>query len=150
MNTSSGFRLFGREPTLYISVISSLILLIGTYGFHWLNGQQATLIVVAVNAIAAAINAYTVRPISPTTFTYAIGSIIAVAGAYGLNLTPEQVVAVNSTIVPILALLSRGQVSPTDTSITRETTPDEKAVAEDGTGAPPTATVAPLNGLRPS
>lgn len=134
-------KILGREPTLYISVVSSLILLVGTYGLHYLNGQQATVIVVAINAIAAAVNAYTVRPISPTTFTYAVGSIIAVATSYGLSFTPEQVVAVNATIVPILALLSRGQVSPTTTSLTRETTPVEKAVAEDGTGAPPAATV---------
>lgn len=135
-------KIFGREPTLYISVISSLILLVGTYGFGWLNASQATFIVVAVNAVAAAINAYTVRPISPTTFTYAVGSIIAVATSYGLNFTPEQIVAVNATVVPVLALLSRGQVSPADTSLTRVTTPDEKAVAEDGTGAAPSATVA--------
>ncbi len=134
-------KIFGREPTLWISVISALIIMIGTYGFKLLNGEQAVLIVVAINAAAAAINAYTVRPISPTTFTYAIGSIIAVAGAYGLNLTPEQIAGLNGAIVPILALLSRSQVSPTETSITRETTPVEKAVAEDGTGAPPAATV---------
>ncbi len=134
-------KIFGREPTLYISVVSSLILLVGTYGFGWLNAGQATLIVVAVNAIAAAINAYTVRPISPTTFTYAVGSIIAVAASYGLNFTPEQVVAVNATIVPVLALLARGQVSPAETSLTRTTTPSEKAVAEAGTGAAPAATV---------
>lgn len=135
-------KIFGREPTLWISVISSLILLVGTYGFHYLNPDQATFIVVAINAVAAAINAYTVRPISPTTFTYAIGSIIAVATSYGLNFTPEQIVAVNATVVPFLALLSRGQVSPADTSLTRATTPDEKAVAEAGTGAAPSATIA--------
>lgn len=135
-------KILGREPTLYISVISSLILLVGTYGLHWLNGTQATFIVVAINAVAAAINAYTVRPISPTTFTYAVGSIIAVATSYGLSFTPEQVVAVNATIVPFLALLSRGQVSPADTVLTRQTTTDEKAVAETGTGAPPSATIA--------
>lgn len=134
-------KLFGREPTLYISVISSLILLVGTYGFKLLNPEQATFIVVAINAIAAAINAYTVRPISPTTFTYAVGSIVAVATSYGLNFTPEQVVAINATIVPVLALLSRGQVSPADTALTRNTTPDEKSVSESGTGAAPSATI---------
>jgi hypothetical protein len=48
----------------------------------------------------------------------------------------------NGTVVPILALLSRGQVSPVDSQISRTTTPDEKSVAEPGTGAPPSATVA--------
>lgn len=134
-------KLFGREPTLWISVISSLILLVGTYGLKLLNPDQATLIVVAINAIAAAINAWTVRPISPVTFTYAIGAILAVAGSYGLSFTPEQIVAINATIVPVLALLARGQVSPAETPLTRSTTPDEKSISEAGTGAAPSATI---------
>lgn len=133
--------IFGREPTLWISVISALVIMLGTYGFHWINGNQAALIVVAINALAGAINAYTVRPISPTTFTYAIGSLIALGASYGLNLTPEQIAGLNGAVVPVLALLSRSQVSPVNTSLTRSTTPDEKAIAESGTGAPPSATV---------
>lgn len=134
-------KIFGREPTLWLAVISSLIVLAGTFGFHWLNGQQAGLIVAAINAVAGAINAYAVRPISPTTFTYAIGAILALAASYGFNVTPEQGAMLNGCVVPFLALLSRGQVSPADTAISRNTTADEKAVAEPGTGAAPSATV---------
>lgn len=123
-------KIFGREPTLWISVVSSLILLVSTYGLDLLNPDQATLIVVAINALAAAVNAWTVRPISPTTFTYAVGAILAVATSYGLNFTPEQIVAVNATIVPVLALLARGQVSPAETVVSRETTPAEKSILE--------------------
>lgn len=112
-------KIFGREPTLYLGVISSLIILIGTFGFHALSGQQAALIVVAINAIAGAVNAYVVRPVSPVAFTYAVGSIVAVAGAYGLNLTIEQVAALNAVVIPVLALLTRGQVSPEETRLTK-------------------------------
>lgn len=110
-------QIFGREPTLWLGVISSVILLAGTFSLHWLTGQQASLIVVAVNAGAAAINAYAVRPISPAIFIYAVGSIVAVAGAYGLNLTIEQVAALNAVVVPALALLTRGQVSPQESAV---------------------------------
>lgn len=110
-------KIFGREPTLWIGVISSAILLIGTFGLHLLSGQQAALIVVGINAIAGAINAYAVRPISPIAFTYAVGSLIAVAGAYGLNLSIETVASLNAAVIPILALLSRDQVSPDETAI---------------------------------
>lgn len=134
-------KIFGREPTLWLAAISSFIVLVGTFGIHWLNGQQAGLLVAAINAVALAINAYAVRPISPTTFTYAIGALVALFASYGLNVTNEQLAMLNGTVVPILALLSRGQVSPTDTAVSRTTTPDEKAVAEKGTGAPPSATV---------
>lgn len=110
-------KLFQREPTLYLAALSALIPIIGTFGLHWLNGQQASLIVVAVNAGAAAINAYAVRPISPVAFTYFIGSAVALAGAYGLNLSIETVAAVNAAVIPILALLSRDQVSPQETPV---------------------------------
>lgn len=112
-------KLLGREPTLWIAVISSLVILLGTFGFHLLTGQQAALIVVAINAVFAAINAFAVRPISPVAFTYAIGSIVAVAGAYGLNLSIETVAALNAAVVPMLALLTRGQVSPQETRISK-------------------------------
>lgn len=112
-------RILGREPTLWIGVVSSLVILLGTFGFHYLTGQQASLIVVAINAIAGALNAYAVRPVSPVAFTYAVGSIVAVAAAYGLNLTIEQVAALNALVVPTLALLTRGQVSPQDTAVSR-------------------------------
>ncbi len=73
---------------------------------------------VAINAIAGAANAYLVRPIAPAAFTYAVGSTLAVAGAYGLNLTIEQVAALNAVVIPALALLTRGQVSPQETAVT--------------------------------
>jgi hypothetical protein len=72
-----------------------------------------------------AINAYAVRPISPVAFTYAIGAIVALVGSYGLTLTNEQVAGINAVVVPVLALLTRGQVTPAETAITRESTPVE-------------------------
>lgn len=115
--------IFGREPTLWLATISSLTILVGTFGLKFINGEQAALLVVAVNAVFAAVNAYAVRPISPVAFTYAIGSIIALVGAYGVNLPIETVAAINAAVIPVLALLSRGQVSPVDTAVS-ETTAD--------------------------
>jgi hypothetical protein len=112
-------KIFGREPTLWISFIASLVLLLGTLGFHWLNGDQATLVVVAINAIAAAANAYAVRPISPAIFTYAVGASVAVFAAYGLKVSPETLAMLNGVTVMGLGLLTRGQVSPQDTRISR-------------------------------
>lgn len=120
-------KLLGREPTLWIAVISQVVILLGTFGFHLLSGQQAALIVVAINAVFAAVNALAVRPISPVAFTYAVGSIVAVAGAYGLNLSIETVAGINALTIGVLALLSRGQVSPVETAVTNaslEPTPE--------------------------
>jgi hypothetical protein len=111
-------KILGREPTLWIALLSQAIVLIGTFGLDLINGQQAALIVVAINAVFAAINAYAVRPVSPVAFTYAVGSIVAVATAYGLELGIETVAGLNSITIAALALLTRGQVSPVETSVT--------------------------------
>lgn len=113
------FRLFGREPTLWIAFIASIILLLGTLGFRWLDGDQAALVVVAVNGIAAAINAYTVRPISPAVFTYAVGAVVAVFASYNLNVSPETLGMLNGLVIMGLGLLTRGQVVPQETAISR-------------------------------
>ena len=110
-------KILGREPTLWIGVISSAVILLGTFQFQLLTGEQAALIVVAINAIAGAANAWLVRPISPVAFTYAVGALVAVATSYGLNLSIETVAAINAAVIPTLALLSRGQVSPEETAI---------------------------------
>ena len=113
----TGIRIFGREPALWISFLASLILLLGTLGFRWLDGDQASIVVIAINAIAAALTAYAVRPISPAVFTYAVGSIVAVFSAYGLNVSPETLAMLNGVTVMGLGLLTRGQVAPQETRI---------------------------------
>lgn len=110
-------KIFGREPTLWIAVLNAVVILGGTFGLHLLSGQQAAFIVVAINGVFLAINAWAVRPISPVAFTYALGAILAVVSSYGLNLPVETVAALNALVIPILALLSRGQVTPSDTAI---------------------------------
>lgn len=111
--------IIGREPTLWIAVLNAVVLFVGTFGLHWITGAQAVLIVAAINAIFGVINALTVRPIPPAVFTYAIGAILAVFASYGLSLTAEQVVGLNALVVPILALITRNQVGPLDTAVSK-------------------------------
>lgn len=134
-------KIFGREPTLWLAVIYALLTVVGTGGLAHFSGDQALLVNAAIAAVVGAINAYAVRPISPVSFTYAIAALAQLAAAYGLAIPEPTLVAVNALVVPALALLSRGQVSPAETAITRATTPDEKAIAEPGTGAAPSATI---------
>lgn len=117
-------KILGRDPTLWIGVISSIIVLAGTMSLHWLTGVQAGLFVAAINAIAGAVNAWTVRPISPVAFTYAVGAIVALVGSYGLLLSESTLGALNLAVIAILGLLSRGQVSPQETVISKAGKPD--------------------------
>lgn len=112
-------KVFGREPTLWVAVLNALVLFVGTFGLGWISGEQAALIVVAINAVFGVINVLTVRPIPPAVFTYAIGAILAVFASYGLEMTPEMVVGLNALVIPILALITRNQVGPRDTALTQ-------------------------------
>lgn len=111
--------MFGRNPTLWIAILSNAVVLLGTFGFRWLDQAQAGLIVAAIDAVALAVNAYTVRPVAPAAFTYAVGAIVAVFGSYGFNLTPEQLAGINGLVIAFLAFLTYGNVSPQDTALSR-------------------------------
>lgn len=110
-------KIFGREPTLYLAALDAAVVVIGTLGVHAINGEQAGLIVAAINAVFGAVNAWAVRPISPVAFTYAIGALVALVAGYGLHVPDATLAAINAGVVPILALLSRDQVSPVETAV---------------------------------
>lgn len=125
-------KILGREPALWIAIITSAVLLIGTLGLHWLSGEQAGLVVAAISAIGGAVTAYFVRPVAPAAFVAAVSAIVALASAYGLNLNPDTVAALNSLVITVLALLTRGQVSPVATALTHasvDPTPEASAAA---------------------
>jgi hypothetical protein len=128
--------IFGREPTLWLAVINAAVVLGGTFGFKFLTGDQAALIVVVINAIAGAITAYAVRPIAPAAFTYLVASLVTLAAAYGLKVPPETVAGINTFLITSLALLTRGQVTPMDTAVSSST------------GASTADTVTPAKGKR--
>lgn len=115
--------IFGKttEPALVVGTIVAVISLLGTLGFRFLSADQAGLWIVVINGLAAAVMAWTTRPISPGVFTYLIGSIVALATGYGFELTAEQVNGINGLVVPVLALLTRGQVTPEATGVTKPT-----------------------------
>lgn len=112
-------KIFGREPALWLAFLTGLISLAGTLGFRLLGPDQAALWNVAILAVAGAITAYAVRPISPVAFTYAIGAIVQLGAAYGLNINDPTLSMLNALVVPALALLTRGQVSPTESAVSK-------------------------------
>lgn len=114
-------KIFGREPTLWLAGVYAVLTVFGTVGLAHFSGQQALLVNAAIAAVVGAINAYAVRPISPVSFTYAIAALVQLAGAYGIVIPDVTIVAINGLVVPALALLSRGQVSPADTKISTST-----------------------------
>jgi hypothetical protein len=110
-------KLFQREPTLWLAVIYAVITVIGTFGLLHFTGQQANLVNAAIAAIVGAINAALVRPVSPVAFTYAIAALANLAAAYGVTIPAETMNAINGLVIPALALVFRGQVSPEETPV---------------------------------
>jgi hypothetical protein len=118
MQTSKGevMKVFGREPTVWLAAISGLLSIVVTFGWDGLSAEQASLIVLGINAVFGAWAAWETRPIVPQVFTYAVTSLFAVGAAYGLDVSQETVGAINVALVAVLALLTRSQVSPVDTA----------------------------------
>jgi hypothetical protein len=110
-------KIFQREPTLYLAVLNAIVILVGTLGLRFITGDQAALVVAVINAIFGCITAYAVRPISPAVFTYAVGAVVALLASYGLTIPIETVAGINATLIAILALVTRNQVSPEETPV---------------------------------
>jgi len=122
------------NPTLLIAVVSQAIVLFGTLGLKGLDETQAAAFVVVINAAAAALNAWAVRPISPVAFTYLTATVGTLVGLYGFTIPESTMLAFNSLVVAGLALATRGQVTPQDTAISKTTiaasAPDVQTVPE--------------------
>ena len=123
-------KIFGREPSLWLAFLTAIVSLAGTVGFRLLAPDQAALWNIAILAIAGAITAYTVRPIAPAAFTYAVGAIVQLGAADGLNVTDPQLSMLNALVVPTLMLLTRGQVSPVETAETKASNDPVPAAVE--------------------
>lgn len=113
--------MLGRHPTLWIAIINSVVMMIATFPLGLLNGDQAAAIVVVVNALSAAANAWAVRPLPVPAFTYLLTTIVSLGALFGIDITPEQLGTLNTTMVAILGLLTYGNVSPVDTAISKST-----------------------------
>lgn len=114
------FKIFGTEPSLIIGALAAIVPIIGTLGFHWLTGPQATLWVGVIIALFGALNALLVRPVSVAAFSYAAAAIFALLAGYGYNLSSETVATINLALLPVLALFTRGQVESKDTAVTNK------------------------------
>jgi hypothetical protein len=103
--------LFGREPALVLGVLSAGLSLLVTFQFG-LTGEQAGAIVAVISAAFAAATAFVTRPVAPAAFTGLVTAAAALLAAYGLNVAPETIGAINFFVLAVLGLLTRGQVSP--------------------------------------
>lgn len=107
-------RIFVKEPTLWFAVITGALNLLVTYKLDFLSAEQSALWITFISAVFGAVAAWRTRPIAPQVFTYLASSVVALVGAYGVNMTQEQIGQWNIFALAIAALLTRSQVSPAE------------------------------------
>lgn len=101
-----------REPSLIIATVGAILSGVAAFGLDFLTAEQAAIVVVVLNAGLGAWNALKVRPVQPAVFTYLLTSLVTLAAAYGYELSQSQVAGINGAVLAILALMLRGNVSP--------------------------------------
>jgi hypothetical protein len=106
----------GREPAAVIAAVGSILVVLAAIGVPWLSAGQAA----AVTAvIAALILVATTRPVAPGLVTGVVAAGAALLAEYGLQVPDATVGAISAAVLAIFALISREQVSPQDTVLTR-------------------------------
>lgn len=105
-------KVFGREPTLILQVISAVLGLLVTFQLPNLSAEQAGAIVAVLAAAISVVNALLVRPVAPAAFTGFVAATVALVSAYGFNVSQETVGGLNAVVVTVLALIFRAQVTP--------------------------------------
>jgi len=107
---------FGREPALWISVISGALSLIVSLGIG-LDAEEAAGWVALITALFGAATAVLTRPIAPAVFTTVVTASADLLAAYHYDVSAGTVAAVNGFVLAVLTLLTRAQVSPKEPAV---------------------------------
>jgi uncharacterized membrane protein len=103
--------IFGREPALWISVLSGACSLAVSLGIG-LDAEEAAAWVAVITALFGAATAVATRPIAPAAFTTLVTVTADLLAAYHYDVSAGTVAAVNGFVLAGLTLLTRAQVSP--------------------------------------
>lgn len=105
----------GREPALIIGALSAALSLLVTLGVG-LTADQAGAWTAVISGVFAVVTAAMTRPIAPAAFTGLVTVAATLLAAYHFDVSAGTVAAVNGTVLAVLTLVTRSQVSP----VTRE------------------------------
>lgn len=109
-------KILGREPAAIIAVVGALLTVVAALNVPFMSAGQAA---AATAVVAAAVMAYATRPLAPSLLTGAFTALVALFAEYGLELSDDLVAAVSGAILALFAFITREQVSPQDTVVSR-------------------------------
>lgn len=110
-------KILGREPALWISVIGSVLAVLVATNVSFLNAGQAAAIVAVLSAVMMAV---TTRPVAPALFTGVLSAAVALFSEYGMHASDALVGGLTAVVLSVFALVSRGQISPQETAVSRK------------------------------
>jgi hypothetical protein len=105
------FKIFGTEPALIVGAVSAALSLVVTLGVG-LSADQAGAWTAVISGAFGVITAVMTRPIAPAAFTTLVTVVADLLAAYHFDVSAGTVAAVNTTVIAVLTLVTRGQVSP--------------------------------------
>lgn len=105
-------KLWGREPALWISTLSSLLALFAGFGLPGVNDSVIAALTAFLTAGAAAYIAVRVTPIAPSVFTGVVTTGSVLLASFGLHLTQQQVSLVAAAAAVLVTLIARAQITP--------------------------------------
>jgi hypothetical protein len=116
--------LLGREPALIVGAVSAALSLVVTLGVG-LTSDEAGAITAVVTGVFGVVTAVLTRPIAPAAFTTLVTVAADLLAAYHYQVSAGTVAAVNTTVLAVLTLVTRGQVSPVPTATAPKAVPPQ-------------------------
>jgi hypothetical protein len=114
-----------------VAVVSAALSLAVTLGTG-MTSDQAGAWTAVISGAFAVVTAVVTRPIAPAAFTGLVAVVADLLGAYHYNVSAGTIAAINTGVLAVLALLTRGQVSPVPTLTKPTLAPAQEATARRG------------------
>lgn len=104
------FKIFGREPALFIGFITAVAAFLGATGIPGFDAGQAAAVAAVLGAL---VTAFTTKPVAVSLFTGAFSMAVALLAEYSFHLSDAVVGGATALIVAAFALfVVRPQVDP--------------------------------------
>ncbi len=103
---------FRREPTVYLQGLQVVLALLVSFKVLGLTEELSALVLAFAGAILGAYNAWKVQPVAPAAFTMLVTTAAPLLAHFRLDMTTEQIGALQFAVLFTLALVTRTQVSP--------------------------------------
>lgn len=109
-------KILGREPSAWVASVGAVVLVLASLGLPFLSAGQAAAV---TGLVAAVVLVATTRPVAPGMVTGIVTAGAALLAEYGLDVSDATVASISGATLAVFALITRQQVEPKVTALTR-------------------------------